>query len=111
MKSLFLLSSILGLSLLTGCSMTYFVPQDPETEEFVDARDNLYLSSATVTLTGGTEISLDSTVLLPTSVSGVKEDSRVRHECPLSTVSEIRVTDVGRGAWRGGRGGLLAGIG
>jgi hypothetical protein len=101
------LYSILIMLFLTGCSTTYNVREDPE--EFGDLRGDLYLKSSTVRLLDGREISLDSTVLLATSVVGVTAEDARHQELPLSQVQEISTSHVGRGAWRGTKKGLLVG--
>jgi hypothetical protein len=104
------LSFILTLFFLTGCSTTWYVPQDAESEEFVNARAKLHMKDATVTLLDGTEIYLESTSLQPTAVVGVKEDTSERQNVPLSDVKEIRTTHIGRGAIRGmTRGAIICG--
>src|SRR5512140_581179 len=102
-----MVSSIFTMLFLTGCSTTYYIWD--EREEFRDARENLHLSRSTVRLLNGKEISLDSTVLQSSSIAGVTTEGGERQELPLSQVQEISITHVGRGAWRGAKGGLLAG--
>jgi hypothetical protein len=106
MKVFVLFSSVIML-FLTGCSTTYNVREDPE--EFRDLRGDLYLKSSTVRLLSGETLSLDSTVLLATSVVGVATVDGSRQELPLSQVKEISTSHVGRGLWRGARSGLLVG--
>jgi hypothetical protein len=96
----FIITGILSIPFLAGCSTTYYVPQISDAEEFVDAEAKLHGRPATVTLFDGTDIRRDSTSLQPDSVVGVKMDTRMRPELLLLQVREITICPFGRGAVR-----------
>jgi hypothetical protein len=108
MKTL-IISCILTIPFLAGCSTTYYVPRAHEAEEFVDVREKVHLRHATVTLVDGTEVPIDSTSLHSDSISGMKKDTRIPQVWPLSQVREITIRHFGRGARRGALNGLIWG--
>jgi hypothetical protein len=107
-----------ALLIFAGCTTTYYVPRDPDADEFIEARGNIGGRAAAVITLKGNYLRLDSMLLRADSLVGYDRDTHSAVVIPLLDVDEITATSIMRGFGRGvGQGiaiggsfGLLTGV-
>jgi hypothetical protein len=100
---------VLAIIFLVGCSTTYYVPRDPGTGEFIEAKGDMEGRTGVVTDIMGGSHALDSLFFRADTVAGYDCDTHALVLLPLSQVDKVNFTSILRGIGRGVPWGLAIG--